>query len=40
MKDGQKYAPDLDYAPLPPQVIAKEAKALHKVTGPDGKPIL
>jgi phosphate transport system substrate-binding protein len=40
MSDGQKYAPDLDYAPLPQQVLAKEKKALHKVSGPNGKPLL
>jgi phosphate transport system substrate-binding protein len=37
--DGQQYAAPLHYASLPAQVIAKEAVALHKVTGPDGAPL-
>jgi len=40
MQDGQKLAPGLHYAALPPEVIAKEALALRKVTDADGKPLL
>jgi phosphate transport system substrate-binding protein len=40
MRDGQKSAASLNYAPLPPNVIAKEEQALHKVTTMDGKPLL
>ncbi len=32
MRDGQKYAPDLGYAPLPSEVLAKAQKALGHVT--------
>ena len=32
MTDGQKYAPDLGYAPLPKEVVAKEQRALSRVT--------
>jgi phosphate transport system substrate-binding protein len=32
MHDGQKYAPELGYAPLPKEVLAKEEAALGKVT--------
>jgi phosphate transport system substrate-binding protein len=39
MHDGQKLAPDLHYAALPKEVIAKEEHALHRVTGADGKPL-
>jgi len=31
LTDGQKYAPQLQYAPLPKEVIAKEEKALSKI---------
>ncbi len=40
MHDGQKQASALQYAPLPPQVIAKETAALQKVTAADGAPLL
>ena len=40
MRDGQKQASALHYAPLPSQVIAKETVALKKVTGADGAPLL
>jgi phosphate transport system substrate-binding protein len=40
MRDGQKQASALQYAPLPSQVIAKESVALKKVTGADGAPLL
>ena len=36
MHEGQKEAPALHYAPLPAEVVAKEAVALRAVTGPDG----
>jgi phosphate transport system substrate-binding protein len=39
MHDGQKLAPDLHYAALPKEVIAKEEAALRKVTDSDGKPL-
>lgn len=39
MHDGQQHAAALHYAPLPAQVVAKEAVALQAVTGPDGKPL-
>jgi phosphate transport system substrate-binding protein len=39
MHDGQQQAPALHYAPLPAQVIAKEAVALRMVTGSDGTPL-
>ena len=39
MHDGQKDAPQLDYAPLPKEVVAKEEEALRRVTA-DGKPLL
>ncbi len=38
--DGQKYATDLHYAPLPKEVIAKEKQALKRVSDADGKPLL
>jgi len=31
LADGQKFAPDLGYSPLPPQVIALEKEALKKI---------
>ena len=31
LSDGQKFAPDLGYAPLPPDVIKLELAALEKV---------
>src|ERR1700687_1583669 len=40
LRDGQKYAPDLHYAPLPKEVIAKEEQAVHRVSTSDGKPLL
>ena len=40
MREGQKSAAALGYAPLPESVIAKEHKALGKVTMADGKPLL
>jgi len=40
LHDGQKLAPDLQYAPLPKAVVEKEVKALQRVTGADGKPLL
>jgi phosphate transport system substrate-binding protein len=39
MRDGQKLAPALDYAPLPTAVVAKEQQALHHVTDSEGKPL-
>ncbi len=32
MRDGQKYAPELGYAPLPKEVLVKEEAALGRVT--------
>ncbi len=40
LRDGQKYGPDLHYAPLPPAVAGKAQAALAKITGPDGVPLL
>jgi phosphate transport system substrate-binding protein len=40
MHDGQKFAPALDYAPLPKPVVEKEMAQLAKVTTMDGKPLL
>jgi phosphate transport system substrate-binding protein len=40
MKEGQKSAAGLGYAPLPESVIAKEHKALGKLVTADGKPLL
>jgi len=40
MHDGQRYAPELHYAALPEEVVAKEEQALRRVTGPDGQPLL
>ncbi len=31
LTDGQKYAPDLGYAPLPKEVVAQELEALNRV---------
>lgn len=39
MHDGQKFAPELDYAPLPNPVVEKEMAQLAKVTTTDGKPL-
>ena len=39
MHDGQKYAIDLHYAPLPTEVVAKEEQALLKITSAEGKPL-
>jgi phosphate transport system substrate-binding protein len=40
MRDGQKYATDLHYAPLPKEVIAKEELTLNKLTNSEGKALL
>jgi len=40
MREGQKSAQALDYAPLPAAVVAKEQLALKRVTTMDGKPLL
>jgi phosphate transport system substrate-binding protein len=40
LHDGQKLAPELHYAPLPKEVIAKEEQALHRVTGAGGAPLM
>jgi len=40
LHDGQKYAADLQYAPLPPAVVMKEVQALRRVASSDGKPLL
>ena len=40
MRDGQKFAPELHYAPLPKEVIAKEQQALHRITAADGRALL
>jgi len=39
MRDGQKNAAPLGYAPLPEAVIAKEHQALGRVTTADGAPL-
>jgi phosphate transport system substrate-binding protein len=39
-RDGQKLAPELDYAQLPKEVVEKEMAQLAKVTTMDGKPLL
>jgi ABC-type phosphate transport system substrate-binding protein len=31
LTDGQKFAPDLGYAPVPSEVIALEMEALKKI---------
>jgi phosphate transport system substrate-binding protein len=31
LTDGQKFAPDLGYAPLPSEVVALEMEALKKI---------
>ncbi len=31
LTDGQKYAPDLGYAPLPKEVVALELEALKRI---------
>ena len=40
LHDGQKYAADLQYAPLPQAVVAKEVTALQRVTNSDSKALL
>jgi len=40
LRDGQKNAADLHYAPLPAPIVAKEQAALRKVVGGDGAPLL
>jgi len=40
LHDGQKYAGDLHYAPLPKEVVAKEELALKRVTNSDNRPLL
>ena len=40
LRDGQKHASDLHYAPLPPAVATKAQASLKKITGPDGAPLL
>ena len=40
LQDGQTYAADLHYAPLPRDVIAKAQEALRRVTSVDGTPLL
>jgi phosphate transport system substrate-binding protein len=39
MREGQKNAAGLGYAPLPANVIAKEHQALGRVTTTDGRPL-
>jgi len=39
LRDGQKNAAALGYAPLPEAVVAKEQQALGRVTTEDGKPL-
>lgn len=31
LTDGQKFAPNLGYAPLPPEVVALEMEALKRI---------
>jgi phosphate transport system substrate-binding protein len=40
LHDGQKYASDLHYAPLPQAVVTKEEHALRRVTNSEGKPLV
>jgi len=40
LKDGQKVAPDLHYAPLPAAVATKALASLAKITTTDGTPLL
>lgn len=40
LHDGQKFAADLQYAPLPQAVVAKEVQALRKVANSDGQSFL
>jgi len=34
LRDGQKYAPDLHYIPLPPNVVARSLAVLNTIEGP------
>ena len=40
VRDGQKAAPALHYAPLPAQVVAKEQQAVRRITDMSGKALL
>ena len=40
LRDGQKQASDLHYAPLPPAVATKALASLGRITTSDGKPLL
>ncbi len=40
LRDGQKAAPDLHYAPLPAAVATKAQASLAKITSSDGAPLL
>ena len=31
LTEGQKYAPELGYAPLPPEVVALEMESLKRI---------
>jgi phosphate transport system substrate-binding protein len=39
LRDGQKYAPELHYAPLPSDVVTKEEQAVSRIVTIDGKPL-
>jgi phosphate transport system substrate-binding protein len=40
LRDGQKYASDLHYAPLPSTIATKAQASLKSIIGPDGAPLL
>lgn len=40
LQEGQSFAADLHYAPLPAEVAEKAIQRLAKVQGPDNKPLL
>jgi phosphate transport system substrate-binding protein len=39
-RDGQKYAPELGYAPLPGELLARVQQAAGKITTAEGAPLL
>lgn len=38
LHDGQRFAADLDYAPLPPEIVARAEAVVHGLRG-EGKPL-
>jgi phosphate transport system substrate-binding protein len=37
LHDGQRFAPALDYAPLPPEIVTRAERAVRSLRG-EGKP--